>query len=341
MKFVKTLLYSGILILVVLACGVGNDLPTPYASPPVEMWTLSPSVIPRQPRTPTPSLVPMMSTPAAAATFPSWVTDFSDPILAVVKDQRPVFEDDFPAICVDERQKWRVCSTPERRIYYQFNEGDESLPPSLSELPLATARPTLDLQPDLRNGYTLLNIGWFYLIPDSPKNPFYAPIDYGTLVLTLPAGKEKRDFWVYTPYLLQKNFVLQFDLEFHENQPEDTFRFQFDQTPEQSVALDLSKNRDWALHWGSLANWQSKTGTYANFPPDEPITVLVIAKGGECAVYLENAPLAHLADCRSEPVTRSIPWAMKFHLLAEPGHTAVMTIDNVRMWDLDKILDIP
>jgi hypothetical protein len=32
---------------------------------------------------------------------------------------------------------------------------------------------------------------------------------------------------------------------------------------------------------------------------------------------------------------------MKFHLLAEPGHTAVMTIDNVKMWDLDKLLDIP
>jgi hypothetical protein len=352
MKFVKTLLYSGILILVAFACWVGNDLPTPHASPPVEMWSLSPSVIPRQPRTPTPSLPPIMPTSVAEATSPAWVADFSDPILAAIEDQYPVFADEFPAICIDERKKWKVCEKPEQRTYYQPNHMDLTAwyewsqldsPPtlSLSELPLATARPTLDLQPDLQDGYSLLNIGWFYFIPDSPKNPFYAPIDYGALVLALPAGKENRDFWVYNPLLLRKNFVLQFDLEFYKNQPEDTFRFQFDQTPEQSVALDLSKNRGWALHWGSLTNWQSKTGTYANFPPYDPITVLVMAKGGECAMYLENAPLAYLADCRTGPVVRSSPSAITFHLLAEPGHTAVVTIDNVKMWDLDKILDIP
>ncbi len=328
-KFSKSLFFSVMIIVVALACGMGNDLSTLQpASSPVATWTFPPSVIPRQPRTPTPSFIPVLSTPQAAATYPAWVADFSDPILQVVEGQLPVFEDHFPEICIDERQKWKVCSTPEQRTYYQS---------PLSELPLATARPTLDLQPDLQDGYTLLNKGWFYVIPDSLRNPFYALIDSGALVLKLPAEKENKDFWVYTPYLLQRNFVLQFDLEFYENQPEDTFRFQFDQTPEQSVAFDLSKNRSWALHWGALANWQSKTGTYANFPPDEPITVLVIAKGEECAVYLDNVPLAYLADCRSEPIVRSIPWAMTFHLLAEPGHTAVMTIDNVKMWDLDKI----
>ena len=339
MKFAKPLFSFGTVILITLACGVGNDLSTPSpANPPVEVWTLPSSVIPRQLRTPTPSSIPVLPTPVAAATFPAWVANFSNPILAAVEGQPPVFEDHFPNICIDEHKKWKVCSTPEQRTYYQSNESNAS---SMSELPLATARPTLDLQPDLQNGYTLLNKGWFYVVPDSPRNPFYALIDSGTLVLKLPAEKENKDFWVYTPHMLQNNFVLQFELEFYENQPEDTFRFQFDQTSEKSVALDLSKNRDWALHWGSLANWQFKTGTYADFPPDEPITVLVIAKGKECAVYLDNVPLAYLADCRAEPVTHPSPSAMKFHLLAEPGHIAVVTIDNVKMWDLDKVPNLP
>jgi hypothetical protein len=335
MKSVKNFVLSGIMILTVLACESADSLSTPSpASPPAEMWTLPPSVIPRQPRTPTPTPVSLLPTPAAVATFPAWVADFSDPILAAVEGQRPAFEDDFPAICIDERQKWKVCSTPEQRTYYQSNEGDQS---SISELALATARPTLDLQPDLQNGYSLLNSGWFYLVPDSPRNPFYAPIANGALVLTLPAEKENRDFWVYNPRFQQRNFVLQFDLEFYETQPEDAFRFQFDQTSEQSVAFDLSKKQSWGLHWGSFADWQSKTGTYANFPPEQPITVLVFAKAEECAVYLNNVPLAYLAGCRAGSVVRPSPSAMTFHLLAEPGHISAVTIDNVKMWDLDKI----
>jgi hypothetical protein len=290
-------------------------------------------VIPRQPRTPTVTPMFWLPTPAAAATFPAWVADFSNPILAAVEGQPPVFEDHFPEICIDERGKWKVCSTPERRTYYQSNEYDKT---SISDLALATARPTLDLQPDLRNGYTLLNKGWFYIVPNNSRNPLYAPIDNGSLILNLPAGKEKKDFWVYNPNILLGNFVIQFDLEFYETQSEDMFRFQFDQTPEKSVALDLSKNQNWALHWGSRADWQSKTGTYAKFPP-ETITVLVIAKGEECAAYLDNVPVVYLADCRTEPIVRSIPWAVTFHLLAEPGHVAAITIDNVKLWDLNKI----
>ncbi len=339
MKFTRSLPFLGFIIFAVLACGLGDDLSTPLpASQPAGVWSLTPSAVPRQPRTPTPSPLVFPPTPIADATFPAWVADFSDPILAALEGQRPVFVDDFPEICIDERGKWKVCAAPEQRTYYQSNQGNRS---SISELALATARPTLDLQPDLQNGYSLLNSGWFFIIPDNLRNPLYAHIENGALVLTLPSGKEHRDFWVYNPQFIQWNFALQFDLEFYEAEPEDKFRFQFDQTPEQSVAFDLSRNQNWSLYWGSLADWQSKTGTYANFPPDEPITVLVISKGEECAVYLENAPLAHSADCRSEPVTRSIPWAMKFHLLAEPGHTAVITIDNVKMWDLNKNLDIP
>ena len=229
MKTAKLFFLFGIVIPTAVACGMGNTLSTPSpAILPVELGTLPPSVIPRLPRTPTPSPVLPPPTPASVATSPAWVADFSDPILELVEGQLPAFEDDFPEICVNERGKWKVCATPERRTYYQSNEGNRS---SISELALSTARATLDLQPDLQNGYALLNQGWFYVIPDSPRNPFYAPIDGGALILKLPAEKENKDFWVYNPRFLEKNFVLQFDLEFYESQPEDTFRIQFDQTP--------------------------------------------------------------------------------------------------------------
>lgn len=338
MKFAKSLFLSAIIILTVLACGLGDDLSTPLpVNSPVATWTISPSVIPRQPRTPTPTPIILFPTPIAATTFPAWVTDFSDPILAALAGQRPVFEDDFPEVCIDEDKKWQVCSPPEQRTYYQSNESNRS---SLSELPLATARPTLDLQPDLQNGYFLLNKGWFYVIPDSLKNPFYARIDYGALVLNLPEGKERKDFWVYNPHFLQRNFVLQFDLEFYETQPEDTFRFQFEQGRDESFAFDLTKNKTWTFHWGARDDWQSRTGVYENLSV-EPIGVLVIAQDGNCAVYLDNTPLGYFENCRTDASIKPSPQSATFHILGEPGHSAVITIDNVRMWDLDQIPSFP
>ena len=117
-------------------------------------------------------------------------------------------------------------------------------------------------------------------------------------------------------------------------------RFQFNQTADQSVALDLFKNQTWILHWGPHDDWQSTTGIYDYFAP-ERITILVIMQGKECAVYLNDAPLTYLSSCRTGSIVYSSPWAVTFHMLGESGHTAAMTIDNVKLWDLDKISDLP
>ena len=278
-KFSKALLLCGTMLFTVLSCKSAGDLSTPMPdSQPIATRTPLPSVMPRLPRTPTPLVLFIPPTPVVQSTFPAWVTDFSDPILAALVGQKPDFEDEF----------------------LNFDQG------------------------------------WFYFIPDSPKGPYYAHIENEALLLKLPAENEKRDYWAYNPKLLRENFVLSFDVQFLESQPEDTLRFQFDQSTERSVALDLMKNQNWALHWGSLAEWQSREGTYAQFPPDN-IQVLIIAKDGECAFYLDHAPLAYLPDCRTAPLLRPSPRAMTFHILAEPGHVASVAIDNLKFWDLDKI----
>jgi hypothetical protein len=190
-------------------------------------------------------------------------------------------------------------------------------------------------RPDLRDDFAGLNQGWFYFIQGNPKGPFYAHIKNEALLMKLPAENENRDYWVYNPKLIRKDFVLSFDLQFEESQPEDAVRFQFDQTADQSMALDLSKSQIWTLHWGSHADWQSAIGAYDHFVP-ESITVLIIMQGKECAVYLNDAPLTYLNNCRTGSIIRSSPWAVTFHMLAEPGHIAAATIDNLKLWDLDK-----
>jgi len=191
-------------------------------------------------------------------------------------------------------------------------------------------------RPDYHDEFTSLNQGWFYFILGSHKNPYYAPFQEGTLLVERPVGNKNRDWWVYNPKLIRKNFVLDFDFQFEETQPDDTVRFQFDQSVGQSVALDLSKNLTWTFHWGPRDHWQSTTGTFEYLAP-ERIAILIVMRGKECAVLLNNDPLIYLSDCRTGPIVRSSPWVVTFHMLAEPGHIAAMTIDNLKLWDLDKI----
>lgn len=285
MKFSKALLFYGTMLFAVLACNLVGGISTPMpASPPPVTNSPQPAegVVPRQPHAPTLPPLFLPPTPVAESTFPAWVANFSDPILAALAGQKPDLHDEF----------------------LNFDQG------------------------------------WFYFIPDSPRGPYYAHIEDEALLLKLPAENEKRDYWVYNPRLVRKNFALIFEFRFLESQPEDTVRFQFDQSPERGVALDFTKNQSWALRWGPFADWQSREGTYAQFPP-APMRVLVIAKGGACAFYLDELPLAYLPDCRPDALLRSSPWAMTFHILAEPGHVASASIDHLKLWDLDKIPDLP
>jgi hypothetical protein len=277
---------------------------------------------PASAKTPTPAQI--ISTPQV---FPPWVADFSDPILKSLEGQYPVYQDDFPAICLDdESHYWKVCSTPEVRTYYQN---------PLSNLPV-TARPTLDTQPDLQHGYSLLNTGWFFDVPGSLRNPSYAHIDNGALVLKLPEGKINKDLMVYNPHLARKNFVLKLNFEFRNTRPSDTVRFQFNQSADQSVALDISRNKTWAFQWGFNDNRQSRTGVYERFTP-ERISVVIIVRDTECAVYFNNDPLDHFSDCRTGAMVQASKQAVSLHLIGEPGYSSSVTVDNVILWDLDKI----
>ena len=187
-------------------------------------------------------------------------------------------------------------------------------------------------RPDFQDDFSLLNRGWFYDVDDIP---FYAHLGNGALILNIPEGKEKTDLMIYNPTLNRRNFVLSFDLRFGETQPDDHVRFQFNPTTDQNFSLDLSKDKNWNFRWVFHNDWKSITGEYDQFPP-EVINVVFIVQGSECAVYLNHAPLDYSSICmaasRFRPSTRSV----SFHMIAVPDHTAIVNIDNVKMWDLDE-----
>lgn len=168
--------------------------------------------------------------------------------------------------------------------------------------------------------------------------PLYAEIHDGMLFLRLPEGT--RDSILYNPIMNRRNFVLTLELRFDHDQPDDTVRFQFDQSPDQSIAFDLSNNRNWKFQWGSRNNRQSVGGIYEHFPP-ERIPVTIIMQGTQCAVYLNNDPLTYSDNCRTSPTFLSPKWFVSFRLIRNTSHAVTVNFDNLKLWDLDKIPGLP
>jgi hypothetical protein len=192
-------------------------------------------------------------------------------------------------------------------------------------------------RPDFQDDFSPLNRGWFY---DVDGRPYYAHTSDGALNLALPEGNEKSDLMVYNPVLSRRNFVLSFDLRFGDTQPDDYVRFQFNPTIDQNFVLDLSKDKNWNFRWLINDDWKSVAGAYGQFPP-ERINVVFIIQGSECAVYLNHTPLDYSNVCISDSNSLPSLRAVSFHIVALPGHTAVVNIDNVKMWDLNEIPFFP
>jgi len=211
-----------------------------------------------------------------ATPLPEWVTEFAGPILEAIKNERPIFQDDFSTY----------------RSWFKRNSGE--------------------------NSYE------------------YAERFEEKLLLTL--NEDSKESVFYTPrYLNRKNFVLTLDLRFYHNQPEDTIRFQFDGFENEHVAFDLTNNRSWMFHWKSENTLQNISDTYPHFPPDHiPVTIIMLER--ECAVYLNNDPLVYVNDCRELPTDKKFEnWLTSFHLLRSGNHKVLINIDNLKLWDLDRI----
>lgn len=260
------------MLMLALACNTGTFPQATQPALPTET-PQTPTPLPTEIAIPTP--VPEYP---KAMPIPAWVTEFANPILAVVTSRKPDFQDDF--------SEYR---------------------------------------------------GWLNVMS---KIYGFAPVERtdGKLFLRLPEGTE--DSFLYNPKLNRSNFVLTLELRFVHDQPEDTVRFQFDRPPDQNIVFDLSNNRKWRFQWGTQDSSQSMGGVYEHFPPDYmPVTIII--RGAQCAVFLNNDPLAYSSDCRTSPDSSLSKWNVTFRLFRDTQQAVAVNFDNLKLWDLDKITNLP
>ena len=178
--------------------------------------------------------------------------------------------------------------------------------------------------------------GWFNVL-SNVYGYFPAERTDGKLFLRLPEKTE--DSLLFNQRINRSNFVLSLELRFVHDQPEDTVRFQFERSSDQLVTFDLTNNRKWNLQWGGQSDPRSIGGVYEHFPP-EYIPVTIIMQGAQCAVFLNNDPLTYADNCITDSVS-SNKWKITFHLLRDTPQAVVVNFDNVKLWDLDKIPNLP
>ncbi len=192
---------------------------------------------------------------------------------------------------------------------------------------------TADRRPNFQDDFSRYR-GWLHQI-SGVDGSLYAELQDGMMLLELPERTEES--FVYNPKINRRNFVLTLDLRFYHDQPNDTVRFQFDQSADQSIAFDLSNNRNWEFRWGDASAAQATSGIYQHFPP-EHVPVTIIMQGTKCAVYLNHDPLTYSDNCRAAPTSQSKAWTVNFRLIRDTTSTVIVNFDNLKLWDLDRPL---
>lgn len=191
-------------------------------------------------------------------------------------------------------------------------------------------------KPDFQDDFSIYR-GWFIRLSGVDGYTYAERYDE-MLLLRLP--EKIKDAITFNPRINRTNFVLTLELRFNHDQPDDTVRFQFDGSPDQSIAFNLSNNRNWRLQWGTQDNWQFMADVYPHFPPEHtPVTIIM--QGTQCAFYLNNDPLVYLNNCRTDPNIKLQAWVASFRLLKDTDHDVVVNFDNLKLWDLDKIPGLP
>ena len=139
-------------------------------------------------------------------------------------------------------------------------------------------------------------------------------------------------------YLRARDFALQFDVTPVTTQPDSIVRFflRHIQGLSNEIDLDLLVQPG---RWAFVNNLPDAftvigEGAHPDIRPGETLTVLVVMRGEQAAVYLNGAPLAYGLD------TGTSGDFIFFDVIAGSGET-VVEFDNVKFWNLKNVPGLP
>lgn len=226
----------------------------------------------------TPTATSMRTPPPTrtATPIPTWVTEFSEPILAAIANTSPHFEDDFS----QASDGWRIEKRDDRcRVKIQD----------------------------------------------------------GAFTMSVEAGRGMAR--CSNPGMLVNNFVLRVDTDFSELGSRDSAQIGWNGTTPYhgDLTLSLLKEGNWSIDVCGNNSCTNFASGWQPISPTQKVTVTIITKNWEYAIYMDEIPISYIDDSRKQPGI-VITLGMDVPSLRS---SPMIKYDNLKIWNLDYIPNLP
>jgi len=181
-----------------------------------------------------------------------------------------------------------------------------------------------DRRPDFQDDFSYATSNWQLRTGE-------VEISNGTLVFT--ADQDLQFIQIPVPGIGYYNFVLVVDMNLYGISGEDAGTIKWSEY----YVFEIKHDGRWFI-----SSWENNMGHHLDngqkrFLDTEKVTIMLISDGQEYAVYIDNIPVTYGNYSEEKVGTR-------INLRAWPGSstlTAIVKFDNINIWDLDKIPNLP
>ncbi len=184
--------------------------------------------------------------------------------------------------------------------------------------------------PQFQDDFSQESVSWRFVDGNSQGE---MEIKDGALVATIrQGGSEIERFHGHHPAMRFKNFALRVDVDLSKLGSGDATEIQWRGTDDsEGVGFALWKDGRWEV----IAYTHPATYLVAgdqSIDSTQEVTITIISKNAEYAIYLNEALVSYINDSGRTPGI-----GICLCVLDDIGSSTIVTFDNLKVWDLDKI----
>ena len=183
--------------------------------------------------------------------------------------------------------------------------------------------------PHFEDDFSQESDGWRFAKENGDR--CWIEIKDGTLIMTVETGREVA--FCSHPGMRFNNFVLRVDVDLHKLGPDTAAEIDWRGTGYSTgLVLSLWKDGRWLINFCGTDCSEVASG-WQSISPTQKVTVTIISKIREYAIYLDETPVSYINDSGRRPGLE-----IKLSLWADSrSPKTIVAYDNLKIWNLDYI----
>ena len=189
-----------------------------------------------------------------------------------------------------------------------------------------------DRPPDFQDDFSQPDTGWVFITGHGDGT-----VEIANGVMTMGAVTEQNAIAIHKEMTLH-NFVLQVDVNFVELEDRISAGVWWRQYDSVGEVFTLDNDGSWSLSRNDRPEFPLFASGSELVDMSKPVTITIVSRGTEFAVYMNNIPLAYHNDIGRPPANGI---ELTFFNHADSRIDSAMAYDNLSVWNLDSILPPP